>query len=140
MKVGNDCGLNKQPLFKDLTSLWLNTASISKPRRRGRLSEHGIELCDHRGESIGIQRGSLSPAVTQLETTELDPEQASCCSAFSPQHHGTWGCPQPHCFLLFHRDHQDHPLYNTKLSSGVLKTNVSAKSRHLLPPLSPAFI
>lgn len=73
MKVGNDCGLNKQTLFKDLTGLWLNTASISKPSRRGRLSEHGMELCNHRGETIGIQRGSLSPAVTQLETTELDP-------------------------------------------------------------------
>ena len=29
------------------------------------------------------ESGSLSPVVTQLETTELDPEQAPCCSAFS---------------------------------------------------------
>ena len=55
-KGGNDCGLKKQTLFKDLTGLWLNSASISKPRRRGRLSEHGMELCNHIGESVGIQR------------------------------------------------------------------------------------
>lgn len=45
--------------------------------------------------------------------------------------------PTPICFLLFH---QDHPLCNTNMSSGVQKTKVRAKSCHLLPPPSPVFI
>lgn len=45
--------------------------------------------------------------------------------------------PTPICFLLFH---QDHPLCNTNVSSGVQKTKVSAKSCHILPTPSPVFI
>ena len=84
------------------------------------------------GERIGMQRGNLSSVVTQMETTELDPKHASDYSAISPHHHGT----TPICFLLFH---QDHSLCNTNVSSGIQRTNVSAKSCHLLPPPSPVF-